>query len=115
MTFHSAFCVLICIKILNASWVFLSYKYTYIQNHDSLLYFDINRELPNKWSNLYSLDYTDSSDDELVGPSISLAAPADAQYDAAEEFAARNRSLEAERERVEVSHCYPRLNAFINK
>ncbi|XP_067944147.1 GPALPP motifs-containing protein 1-like [Watersipora subatra] len=44
---------------------------------------------------------SDSSEDELIGPSIHLAAPANAQYDAAEEFAARNRSLEAERKRKE--------------
>lgn len=43
----------------------------------------------------------DSSDDDFVGPSLELAAPADAQYDAAEEFAARNRSWEAEKKRAE--------------
>jgi len=45
--------------------------------------------------------YADSSDDDFVGPSLELAAPADAQYDAAEEFAARNRSWEAEKKRAE--------------
>ena len=44
-----------------------------------------------------------SSEDEMIGPSVELAAPADAQYNAAEEFAARYESLQAEKQRIEVS------------
>ena len=44
-----------------------------------------------------------SSEDEMIGPSVELAAPADAQYNAAEEFAARYDSLQAEKQRLEVS------------
>ena len=44
-----------------------------------------------------------SSEDEMIGPSVELAAPADAQYNAAEEFAARYDSLQAEKQRIEVS------------
>ena len=39
----------------------------------------------------------------MIGPSVELAAPADAQYNAAEEFAARYDSLQAEKQRIEVS------------
>lgn len=41
-----------------------------------------------------------------MGPSLDMAAPADAQYDAAEEFAARNRSFDAERKRIEVKYFW---------
>ena len=48
-------------------------------------------------------DTAESSEDEMIGPSVELAAPADAQYNAAEEFAARYDSLQAEKQRIEVS------------
>lgn len=58
--------------------------------------------LGNKSDDVQDSSSSSDEEDEFVGPSIDMAAPKDAEYDAAEEFANRYKSLEAEKRRAEV-------------